>query len=197
MTLSPDAWTGALVLGFVWALANLTVYGLRTRPGRRLGWIGSLSIWAWGLCLALTIVGGAAQRPVGFGLPILGRVGALMFALAGGALALRGMLEFRSLARISALEETRLVTSGIYARVRHPQVAGLLFVAFGLSLAAGTLVGVYAGVVLLVWSLVQTRLEDRRLIATFGDEARRYIALVPAYLPRFPRTRARGKDSGS
>ena len=118
-----------------------------------------------------------------------------MPALAGGMLALRGMLEFRSLSRISALDETRLVTSGIYARVRHPQVGGLLFFAFGFSLAAGTRVGIYASVVLLVWSLVQTRLEDRRLIVTFGDEARRYIARAPAYLPWIRRTGA--KDSGS
>jgi len=187
VTLPDDAWSAGFVLGLFWTLANLTVYGLRTRPGRRLGWIGSLSIWAWGLCLALAIVGGAVQRPFGFDLPILGRVAALTFALAGGALALGGMLEFRSLARISALDETQLVTSGIYARVRHPQVAGLSCVAFGLSLAAGTLVGVYASVVLLVWSLLQTRLEDRRMIVMFGDEARRYIARVPAYLPRISR----------
>ena len=188
--LSKNAWSVALMLGCVWTLANLIVYGLRTRRARRLGWIGSLSIWAWGLYVALTIVVGAIQRPFGLDLPILGRVVALMLALAGGALALRGMREFRSLARISALDETRLVTSGIYARVRHPQVAGLLLVAFGLSLAAGTLVGICGSVVVLVWSLLQTRLEDRRLIVMFGDEARRYIASVPAYRPRIPRTRA-------
>jgi protein-S-isoprenylcysteine O-methyltransferase Ste14 len=76
------------------------------------------------------------------------------------------------------------VTSGVYARVRHPQVAGLLLVAFGLSLAAGTLVGLLVAMVFLLWSLVQTRLEDRRLVALFGDEARRYITRVPAVLPR-------------
>jgi ubiquinone/menaquinone biosynthesis C-methylase UbiE len=36
----------------------------------------------------------------------------------------------------------------------------------------------------LLWSLVQTRLEDQRLIMLFGDEARRYIAAVPALAPR-------------
>jgi protein-S-isoprenylcysteine O-methyltransferase Ste14 len=93
-------------------------------------------------------------------------------------------LEFHSLALASALEENRLVTSGIYAHLRHPQHTGLIAAAFGLAVAFQTVVGLVLAAVVLLWSLVQTRLEDRRLIVLFGDDARRYIAAVPRYLPR-------------
>ncbi|MFQ6015484.1 MAG: methyltransferase family protein, partial [Anaerolineae bacterium] len=102
----------------------------------------------------------------------------------GRELGLWGMFEFRSLARVSALDEIRLVTTGIYGHVRHPQHAGLLASAFGLAVAFQTVVGLLVAAVLLFWSLVQTRLEDQRLIVLFGDEARRYIAAVPRYVPR-------------
>ena len=110
-------------------------------------------------------------------------------------LALWGMFEFRSLARISALEESRLVTTGIYGHVRHPQHAGLLAVAFGSAIAFQTLAGLLVALVFLAWSLVQTRLEDRRLILLFGDQARRYIAAVPRYVPRLTMGKEHGEAS--
>lgn len=77
------------------------------------------------------------------------------------------------------------MTSGVYTHVRHPQHAGLLAAAFGLAVAFQTVVGLLVAAVFLLWSLVQMRLEDRRLIVLLGDEARRYIiAAVPRYIPR-------------
>jgi len=170
----------------------LWLYYRRTQPGRELGLSGSLSIWIWDAYVVCGLAAGAAYRPFGFAqgkpfgfqLAAGWRVLGLLAALAGVALALWGMFEFRSLARISALEENRLVTTGIYGHVRHPQHAGLLAAAFGLAVAFQTLAGLLTAVVFLMWSLVQTHLEDRRLIVLFGDEARRYIAAVPRYVPQ-------------
>lgn len=113
------------------------------------------------------------------------RILGLVAAVAGVLLSLWSMFEFRSLAQVSALDETRLVTTGIYGHVRHPQHAGLLVAAFGLAVAGQTLAGLLTAVVFLLWSLAQTRLEDRRLTLLFGDEARCYIAAVPRYVPRW------------
>lgn len=168
----------------VWAAVNLWLYRERTQPGRELGLARSLSVWFWDFYLTTGIAVGAIRQPFGFQLATGWRILGLLVALAGVILALWGMFEFRSLARISALDESWLVTTGVYARVRHPQHAGLLAAAFGLAVAFQTLVGLLAAVVFLLWSLVQTRLEERRLIVLFGDQARRYIAAVPRYAPR-------------
>lgn len=180
---------GALL---VWAAADLWIYRVRTQPGRELGLAGSLSVWVWALYLTFGVVAGAIYRPFGFQLAAGWRILGLIAALTGTILGLWGMFEFRSLARISALEESRLITTGIYGHVRHPQHAGLLVAAFGLAVAFQTLAGLLTAVVFLLWSLVQTRLEDRRLIVLFGDEARRYIAAVPRYVPQWTAYRGAG-----
>lgn len=172
-------------VALVWAAANLWIYHERTQPGRELDLAGSLSIWSWDLYLIFGIVAGAIYHPFGIQLAAGWRIVGLVAAVTGVVLALWGMFEFRSLARISALDESRLVTTGIYAHVRHPQHAGLLAAAFGLAAAFQTLAGLLVAAVFLLWSLLQTRLEDRRLILLFGDEARRYIAAVPMYVPRW------------
>lgn len=168
----------------VWAAANLWLYRERTQPGRELGLAGSLSVWFWDFYMTLGIFAGAISRPFGIQLAAAWRIVGLAAALAGFILALWGMFEFRSLARISALDESKLITMGIYARVRHPQHAGLLAAAFGLAVAFQTLVGLLVAVVYLLWSLIQTLLENQRLILLFGNDARSYIAAVSCYLPR-------------
>ncbi len=173
----------------LWAAGNLWLYHQRTQPGRELGLSGSLSVWLWDSCVIVGMVLGAIYRPFGMwltdGWQMAGLVVALVVALVGAALALWGMLEFHSLARVSALEENRLVTSGIYAHVRHPQHSGLIAAAFGLAVAFQTVFGLGLAAVGLLWSLAQTRLEDRRLLVLFGEEAGRYVAAVPRYVPRW------------
>ncbi|HEY66152.1 MAG TPA: isoprenylcysteine carboxylmethyltransferase family protein [Caldilineae bacterium] len=178
-------WGVYFVIAVLWTAANLWLYHRRTQPGRDLGLSGSLSIWAWDGYMVCGLAAGAVYRPFGFQLPVGWRILGLITALAGLILALWGMLEFRSLARISALKENRLITTGIYGHVRHPQHAGLLAAAFGSAVACQTWIGLLVAIVILLWSLVQTHLEDRRLIILFGDEARRYIAAVPRYVPRW------------
>ena len=190
---SPAFWTIYFGVAILWTAANLWLYRERTQPGRELGVAGSLSAWFWFLYLAFGVAAGAIYQPFGFaqdrpfGFQIAAdwQILGLVVALTGAVLGLWGLVEFRSLARASALDESRLVTSGVYARVRHPQHAGILATAFGLAVAFQTLAGLLVALVFLAWSLIQTRLEDQRLIVLFGDEAQRYIAAVPRYVPRW------------
>ena len=189
--MSDLGWGVYLGIAALWVAANLWGYRQLTRPGRELGLSGSLSVWLWDLYVTVGIALGAIYRPFGMRLAVGWLIAGLVVGLAGAVLALWGMFEFRSLARVSALEENRLVTSGIYAHVRHPQHTGMIAAAFGLAVAFQTLFGLLLAVVALLWSLVQTRLEDRRLIVLFGDDARRYIAAVPRYVPRWAAHRER------
>jgi protein-S-isoprenylcysteine O-methyltransferase Ste14 len=182
---SPAFWTIYFGVAILWTAANLWLYRERTQPGRELGVAGSLSAWFWFLYLAFGVAVGAIYQPFGFQIAAGWRILGLVVALAGAVLGLWGLVEFRSLARASALDESRLVTSGVYTRVRHPQHAGILATAFGLAVAFQTLAGLLTAVVFLLWSLIQTHLEDQRLIVLFGDEARRYIVTVPRYVPQW------------
>ncbi len=78
----------------------------------------------------------------------------------------------------------RLVTGGIYARIRHPRYVAILLAMLGCALfsnylALYLLVPIYAAVIYLV-----TLLEERELLAVFGAEYERYRERVPRFIPR-------------
>ena len=80
----------------------------------------------------------------------------------------------------SFVNTTRLVDTGIYSVVRHPQYTGGIYSIFITNLLwyphwLFALLGVI-GIVLLYFS---TRAEDRFLVKKFGDEYRVYMEKVP------------------
>lgn len=78
-----------------------------------------------------------------------------------------------------------LVTTGPYARVRHPIYSGIgaLFVATGL--AFDTPAGLLAGIVIYgLGTAIRVQGEESVLRATFGEAYAAYAARVPALIPR-------------
>lgn len=62
-----------------------------------------------------------------------------------------------------------LVSSGIYAYVRHPIYAGWCLGAFGFALIFGSLLGVGVAVALLVFYDLRTREEEKFLLRQYPD----------------------------
>lgn len=81
----------------------------------------------------------------------------------------------------SYVRTTVLVTSGIYAVVRHPQsgLAGMLL-SLALILIAQNWVIAIIGVAAMVVVYLGTRQEDRYCVEKFGDDYKRYMQSVPA-----------------
>jgi protein-S-isoprenylcysteine O-methyltransferase Ste14 len=75
-----------------------------------------------------------------------------------------------------------LVTTGIYARVRHPlYLAGILVFTFNPYITRNWLT---VSAMAVIYFLIGAFLEERRLLARFGDEYRRYAERVPRFIPR-------------
>ncbi len=78
----------------------------------------------------------------------------------------------------------KLLSEGIYGRVRHPRYVGVMFGISGFAMFANYL----APYILLPLSVVSlyiiTVLEERELRARFGDEYVKYSARVPRFFPR-------------
>ena len=120
------------------------------------------------------------------GLPDWGKVA---ICLGSGALMLFGLyLVFRGWREIHGARG-ELVTRGIYARIRHPQYAGVQLLAIGMLIQWPTIA------TLLMWPflvLAYRRLaqrEERELEAQFGVWYAAYKARVPALVPSFRRVR--------
>jgi len=80
-----------------------------------------------------------------------------------------------------------LATTGPYGRVRHPQYVAFVLIMFGFLLQWPTILTLAMFPVLVAMYVVLARREEREAVAQFGEEYRRYLRRVPAFVPK-PRT---------
>ena len=84
-----------------------------------------------------------------------------------------------------AQREHRLATTGIYARMRHPQYAGFVLILFGFLLQWPTILTLAMFPVLVVmYGWLATR-EEVDMRAQFGAEYDAYAARTPRFIPQF------------
>lgn len=78
----------------------------------------------------------------------------------------------------------KLAITGPYARIRHPQYAGFVFIMLGFLFQWPTLLTLVMFPVL-VWMYVRlARSEERESRAAFGNEWETYARRTPAFIPR-------------
>jgi len=80
--------------------------------------------------------------------------------------------------------ETRLVTTGIRNRVRHPVYLAHLCEMLAWSVGTGLLVCYALAAFAVITGAVMIKKEDKELEARFGEEYRLYQKRVPAVIPR-------------
>ncbi|MFZ5673217.1 MAG: methyltransferase family protein [Pseudomonadota bacterium] len=83
-----------------------------------------------------------------------------------------------------AQRKSTLATTGIYARIRHPQYVGFVLVMFGFLLQWPTLLTLvmFPVLVFMYWRLA--RREEQEVLTEYGEAYARYMREVPAFIPR-------------
>jgi protein-S-isoprenylcysteine O-methyltransferase Ste14 len=76
-----------------------------------------------------------------------------------------------------------LVTTGIYASIRHPHYLGLMLFPLSIALGLKSLVSLLMALVNVIIGYWFTVEEEKALIQQFGDEYREYEARVPMFIP--------------
>lgn len=84
-----------------------------------------------------------------------------------------------------AQREHRLATTGLYARLRHPQYLGFVAILFGFLLQWPTILTLAMFPVLVGMYAWLARQEERDMEAQFGQEWRDYAARTPRFIPRW------------
>ncbi|HSR54135.1 MAG TPA: isoprenylcysteine carboxylmethyltransferase family protein [Acidobacteriota bacterium] len=143
----------------------LTIYFLARYFGIDLAWTEGGNLWA--------------QL---FGTPIAHLVAMLIgyvIVFAGAGLIADGWRRIHKGRR-----EQKLVTDGVYARMRHPQYTGLFLIVFGEGIVHWpTLVSVIAFPIIVVSYTWLARKEERQMLERFGKEYRDYRRRVPMFIP--------------
>jgi protein-S-isoprenylcysteine O-methyltransferase Ste14 len=78
----------------------------------------------------------------------------------------------------------QLVTTGIYARIRHPQYLGFLLLTLGMNLEWTTIFTLLLWPVLVFVYHGLAKKEDEEVEEQFGEEFRKYKRTVPMFIPR-------------
>ena len=92
-------------------------------------------------------------------------------------------------------EATRLVTGGLYARVRHPIYALSMLLMICSVVVVPTLPFAVVGALHLCLMVLKARNEEAHLLGTHGEVYARYRARTSRFLPRL-RRRAGGAGEG-
>ncbi len=86
----------------------------------------------------------------------------------------------------------RLATTGLYARIRHPQYVAFVLIMFGFLLQWPTIVTLMMFPILVVVYARLAKTEERDMVAEFGQEYEQYRRRTPAFIPSLG-----GKNAGA
>jgi protein-S-isoprenylcysteine O-methyltransferase Ste14 len=107
--------------------------------------------------------------------------------IAGTTLTSAGIIEFRSLRRVSGMEISKLVTTGIYRWSRNPQFLGLYLALLGVSLLGRSGYALLLTIIAVIWCHYYiVKVEEPYLERIFGEGYMAYKSRTPRYigLPR-------------
>jgi len=169
-----------LVLGLYVFLKTKRTYGRgETLPlGTSFGWwvldtvhcllviLSSVySVWLMPINAAAALIGGSIM--LGVGLVVM----------------LDGMIHFHSIRKISGLETSELVTTGIYQWSRNPQYFGWFLVLLGISIIGGSgLALLYTILAIILFHFYITRIEEPYLGRILGEKYIQYKSRTPRYI---------------
>jgi len=101
---------------------------------------------------------------------------------------LKSFLGVAQLKNPDVRESEGLKTNGILGQVRHPLYSGGLLIIAGFMLFSPSYANWVTSFSLILYTIIGTKLEERKLVIEFGEAYKTYQKKVPMLIP-FPRTR--------
>ncbi|WP_375579697.1 isoprenylcysteine carboxylmethyltransferase family protein [Marivirga tractuosa] len=96
-------------------------------------------------------------------------------------------ISFSEFMGIKPEQKQTLITSGIYARMRHPLYTALILGILGFVIFSPTYTNLLHAICILIYLLIGIHYEEIRLIAHFGDKYKEYKKRTPMLFPTLRR----------
>lgn len=162
------------------------IYGLISGWGFFFFWIG---IWVSPQArLAVPILQNLSILipAVDSSIPLLHLIICILFLIPGAWLAIKGV-EKTTLKTAETHRTEKIVTTGVYSIVRHPQYLGGLLSHVGISILLSALYSSFSTPLMIVLVYFISCKEEEELIREFGKEYEDYKEKVPMLIPRLRR----------
>lgn len=92
-------------------------------------------------------------------------------------------ISFSQFIGIKQEEEPKLITNGIYARMRHPLYSALILGLVGFVIFNPTYTHLVHAICILIYLFIGIHYEEKRLIDRFGEKYKRYKEETPMLFP--------------
>jgi len=120
---------------------------------------------------------------INFSIPLLHAIISAPFLIAGSWLAINGVKEVTL--KVAETHRTeKVVTSGVYSIVRHPQYLGGLSAHVGISFLLSAWYSLLFTPIMIILIYLISKKEEEELIREFGKEYEDYKKKVPMLIPR-------------
>ena len=146
-------------------------------------WIDVIPVTFTSLLFISQIIIGIYLKSDVLQIEILAYIGVGFYVFSGWVFGMLPVIEFRKKGRVkkgkSYIQTTRLVDTGIYSIVRHPQyVTFILWAIAGMLLFQHWIV-ILLGIPIIPLMYIDLLRADKRLIGKFGDDYKKYMQKVP------------------
>jgi protein-S-isoprenylcysteine O-methyltransferase Ste14 len=152
-------------------------------PKDSTSWIDYIPVTITSFLLLSQIIVGLYLAPEVSQIQVLAYAGAGLYACSGLIFGFLPVLEFRKKGGVrkgqSYVHTTRLVDTGIYSVVRHPQYVTFMMWAFAGMLLFQHWITVLLGVPILPLTYIDLIRADGDAVEKFGDDYRAYVKKVP------------------
>ena len=118
-----------------------------------------------------------------FGVPLFHLLFAVLFLLPGAWFGIKGVIEV-GLETAETHRAERVVSTGIYSRVRHPQYLGSILSHVGVTFLFSAYYSLLVTPIVILIHYIFCWKEEHELIKEFGDAYLEYQTKVPMLLPR-------------
>jgi len=157
------------------------VFGLVSGWGFFCSWIG---IWVSPQPrFSFQVFNNMSLSIMGYSIPLLQLLSSMLLIVPGSWLGIKGVSG--TTLKVAETHKTeRIVTSGVYSRVRHPQYLGGLLSHVGITLLFSALYSLISTPMIIGLVYLISRKEETELVREFGKEYEDYQKQIPMLVPR-------------
>lgn len=119
-------------------------------------------------------------------LPLIHLVVGLFFLLPGAYLGIIGVTDL-GLEAAETHRSKRIITTGLYSRLRHPQYLGMILSHIGITILVSGLFSLLITPLVIGENWLLCWKEEKELVREFGDDYLNYKMDVPMFIPRLVR----------